>query len=243
MARAAANKFGSAGGRSRGGVAFLFAAVLVAIAARPMPAVAQMLRCASHSLSRQEIARAEAAARPALPSAVHLVSTGACWNPDFARVWLETSKVLTPEGVNQWWAVWCQRDESTWTCDPPEFKQSTLVNLPFGDQTRWVELSFDTSISLGRARALTARALAIYGDPMSRLSTCSNAGMEDPPSDPHDGAGSLLRADPIVVTVSRRETRDSVELEDVYRDFEFLAEAQDPEVQQAPCWLAEIVVT
>lgn len=221
---------------------FLSAALVTATTAPPMPAAAQMLRCAGHSLSRQDIISAETAARPALPSSVHLVATGACWNHNSALVWFETSKVLTPEGVKQWWAERCQRDQSTWKCDAPEFKQAILVTLPFSDETRRVELSFDKLISLKRARALAARALAIYGDPTSRLPTCSNEGIENPPSDPHGIAGSVLRADPIVVPVSRTETRDSVTLEGVSRDFEFPA-LEDPAMPHAACWLAVIVVT
>jgi hypothetical protein len=222
---------------------FFSAALLVAIAAPPLPAVAQMLRCASHSLSRQEIARAEAAARPALPSAIHLVAAGACWNPDFARVWLETPKVLTLEGVQQKWAVGCQRKESTWTCDAPEFKQVIVVTLQVGGDTRRVELNFDQGTSLRRARALAARALAIYADPTSRVPTCGDGTVENPPSDPHQSAGPYLRGDPIKVTVSRRDIRDSVELEDIYREFEFPRAEDDASMQQAPCWLDVIVVT
>jgi hypothetical protein len=139
----------------------------------------------------------------------NLVATGACWNPDFARLGLETSKVRTPEGVQQWWVMLCERDDSNWSCDPPEFKQSILVTLPVCNETHRVELSFDTLTSLERARALAERALAIYADPTSRVPTCSS---------------------------------EDVELEDVYRDFEFPAETEDQAKQQAPCWLDVIVV-
>lgn len=242
MGRETGRRNCAAGGEVRRTALLLTAALLVAIASPPTPAAAEMLRCASHSLNRQEIADAAAVARRALPSSVHLVATGACWNPHSARVWLETSKVVTPEGVNQWWVVWCQGDESTWTCDAPKFKQAILVTLPVGDETRRVELSFDKPISLERARALTARALAIYGDPTARIPTCSGKDIEKPPSDPHGVAGPLLRVDPIGVTVSRHDTRDSVELEEVYLDFEFLR-TEDDSAMQVPCWLGVIVVT
>jgi hypothetical protein len=208
-----------------------------------MPAVGQMLRCASHSLSVQEIARAEAVARAALPSSVRLVATGACWNVDFARVELDTPTVVTPERVKQNWTVWCQRDESTWACEPPEFKQAILVTLPVGNKTRRVELHFDKLTSLPRARALAERTLALYADPTSRVPTCGNGDVENPPSDPHRDTASFARADPIRVTVSRRDSTDSVELEDVYREFEFRAASEDPELQQVTYWLDVIVVT
>ena len=240
MARAIGHQSWTVGVVARCAAAFLAAAFVVSVLGPSPPAVAGQLRCASHSLSRQEIAHAEAVARPALPSRVHLVVTGACWNRDFARVGLETPKVLTPAGVQQKWVVWCNRYELAWTCDPPEFQQSILVTLPVANEVRRVELNFDKLISLERARALTARALAIYGDPAARIPTCSGEDIENPPSDPH-GTDSLARANPIHVTVSRNETKDSVELEEVYREFEFPLSGE-PEMQ-TPCWLDVIVVT
>jgi hypothetical protein len=99
MARATGRRYCSAGDRFRWGVALLPAALLVA------------------------------AARPALPSSVHLVALGACWNPHSALVWLETSKVLTPEGVQEKWVVECQRDESTWKCDSLSRLATTRVGF------------------------------------------------------------------------------------------------------------------
>jgi len=129
MTRAARRRFCSAGGKTRWGAALLVSAVLAVPALHPIPSAAAEMDCASESLNRQDIAKVEAVARPTLARSVHLEVTYACWNPDHSRAEVSTPKVPTPEGAQQWWAVSCQRDESTWTCDRPELKQFIAVDL------------------------------------------------------------------------------------------------------------------
>jgi len=142
MTRAARRRFCSAGGKTRWGAALLVSAVLAVPALHPIPSAAAEMDCASESLNRQDIAKVEAVARPTLARSVHLEVTYACWNPDHSRAEVSTPKVPTPEGAQQWWAVSCQRDESTWTCDRPELKQFIAVDLAVKDQSHAVELSF-----------------------------------------------------------------------------------------------------
>lgn len=238
MARLARSTFRLAERKSQWLIGFLPAAVLCAMAFQPIPAVAAQLRCASDSLNRNEIARAQAVARPALPASSQLAVAFACWNPDFARVGLETPKALTPDGVQQWWSVACQRDESTWACEPPEFNQFISANLPVRDQSHPVELSFGRGIALERARELASRALSIYADPASRLRDCGT--IEDSPKGPvgmHRSDKQTSADEPFHVNVIRDGLMDSVWLDDVDVSISF-----DPAGKQSPCWLDIVVV-
>lgn len=193
---------------------------------------AAQMDCASYSLSRNEIARALAVARPTLPISVRLEVSFACWNPDHALAVLETSRVLTTEGVQQWWAVSCQRNESTWACDRPEFKQFIVVNLAVGDQPHAVELSFGKEIAGARARALAAQALTFYMDTGSPLRDCST--IEDSAKSPvgsHRGDKRMSAAEPFHVNVIRDGSTDSVWLNDVDVIISF-----DPADKWSPCW-------
>jgi len=226
---------------SRRLIAFLSAAVLAGMSVLPVPTVAAELRCSSHSLKRDEIARAEAVARKAMPS-VHLALTDACWNPDQELAELATPQVRTPEGVLQWWAFSCQRDESAWTCDPPEFKQLIEADLPVSDQPHLVELSFDRGISLERARILASRALSIYSDPATRLRLCGT--IEESAAEPLTIHGTDKRTSDDAsfhVKVTRDGLMDSVWLDDFDVKISFGA-STNPADEQRPCWQSLVVV-
>jgi hypothetical protein len=242
MRRATRSRLCAAGGESRWGVLLLPAAVLAAIAAQPVPSVAAQMDCASDSLTREDIARAQAVARPALPARVHLDITFACWNPDQAFAEVATRKTQTPEGVQQWWAVACHRDTSTWACDPPEFKQFIAVNLAVKDQSHAVALSFGQGIPVARARLLASRALSIYVDPTSRIRDCSS--IEESGTGPvasHRSDKRASPAEPFHVNVIRDGLMDSVWLDDVDVKISFGA-ATKPAGEQSPCWQNVVIV-
>jgi hypothetical protein len=241
MALAARRRFCSAGGKTRWGAVLLAAAVLAVPALHPIPSAAAETDCASQSLNRQDIAKVEAVARPTLAPSIHLEVTYACWNPDHSRAEVSTPKVLTPEGVQQWWAVSCQRDESTWACDRPELKQFIAVDLAVEDQSHAVELSFGQGIPVARARSLAARALTIYADPEARIRDCSSIegrGIEPVRSHRHDKRASPTG--PFHVNVLRDGSMDSVWLDDVDVRISFDA-GNNPAGERGPCWL-DIVV-
>lgn len=227
---------------SRRRFGFLAAAVFAGSAILPIPTVAAVLRCASHSLTREEIARVEAVARADLPASGRLDVTFAYWNPGVAAAQLATRKSRTREGAQQWWAVSCQRNESTWTCDPAEFKQFMSVELPGGDQSHAVALSFGKGIPHARARSLASRALSIYLNPASRLPDCGT-GVESGtrPVAPYRTDTRASAAEPFHVTVSRDGLTDSVALEDVEVNISFDA-TSNPVGEQSPCWESVVVV-
>jgi len=242
MALAARRRFCSAGGAIRWGVVLLTAVVLAGPAAHPIPSAAAEMDCASQSLNRQDMAKVEAVARPALPASVRLQVTDACWNPDHSWAEVTTPKSRTPEGAQQWWAVSCQRNESTWTCDHPELKQFIAVDLAAGDQSHAVELSFGQGISVASARSLAARALTIYADPEPRIRDCSSieeSGTAPARSRRHDKRASP--AEPFHVNVIRDGLMDSVWLDDVDVRISFDA-ANNPAGERSPCWLDIAVV-
>jgi hypothetical protein len=217
-------------------VVLLGAALLVGITTLAMPTFAAEARCAGHSLNRDEIAHAEAVARGVLASSAHLAVTDACWNGDFALAELATQKATTSEGVQQWWVVSCQREASTWTCDPPEFKQFIAGDLPVTGQPHLVELSFERSIPLSRARSLASRALSIYSDPASRLRPCGTieASTKEPVA--IHRADKRASADgSFHVNVTRDGLMDSVWLDDVEVKISFDA-TTNPAQEHSPCW-------
>ena len=219
-------------GATRWAITWLSAAVFAAMTVQPILAAAAPEICAAYSLSRNEMARALAAARPALPASLHVQVMDACWNPDHALADLETSRVLTTQGVQQWWAVSCQRSDSTWTCDRPDFKQFIVVNLAVGDRSHAVELSFGQEIALTRARALASQALTLYVDPESRLRDCNT--IEDVAKSAvgsHRSDKRKSSAEPFHVNVIRDGSADSVWLNDVD-----VIISVDPVGGRSPCW-------
>jgi hypothetical protein len=223
-------------------VVLLAAIVLAGAAAHPIPSVAAEMDCASQSLNRQDIAEVEAAARRTLPASGHLQVTDACWNPDHSRAEVTTPKVRTPEGVQQWWAASCQRNEATWTCEPREFKQFIAEDLAIGDQSHAVQLSFGQGIPVARARSLASRALSIYADTSSRIRDCGNIEKRAPePVESHRHDKRANPAEPFHVNVIRDGLMDSVWLDDVDVKISFDA-TNDPAGEHSPCWLNIVVV-
>jgi hypothetical protein len=144
--------------------------------------------------------------------------------------------------VQQWWAASCRRDESTWTCDPREFKQFIAEDLAVGDRSHAVELSFGPGIPLARARSLASRALSIYADTSSRIRDCGSiekSGTEPVESHRHDKRTNP--AEPFHVNVLRDGLMDSVWLDDVDVRISFDA-TNDPAGEHSPCWLNIVVV-
>jgi hypothetical protein len=100
----------------------------------PDIAHAQMLICASHSLNRDDANRLKIAARAVVPKSARVWVEGACLNPGGALGFVETRKVVTAEGVQQWWTLRCQRDAEDWECDAPGFKQFIATSIEAREQ-------------------------------------------------------------------------------------------------------------
>jgi hypothetical protein len=233
--RLARGIFGLTGRRSHGAWAVSAVAIcLGCVVARGSVSAAE-LTCASRTLSGADEQRLRAAARTVLPKPAELSVLTPCKNPTWALGSIATRKVTTAEGVEQWWEFICRRETLPWTCDKPEFKQFIELSLELEGRSRKIELSFDAQTTLGGARVLAARALAIYADPNLRLPGCERGGHKDPGLlDLRRGHQLPSGTDAIHIGVSRAERADIVWLEDVSVDIEFNDET--------PCWNDMIIV-
>jgi hypothetical protein len=209
----------------------------------PGVARAQMLKCASHSLNHNDANHLKVAARAALPTSADVLIERACVNPGRALGFVETQKIVTTEGVQQWWTMICRRDSQEWSCDPPDFKQFFAMSVSVGRMSRSVELIFDKESSLERVRVLASRAIEVYLDPTSQLPSCGVSSLEE---------GYLLRAQSrlsplpsgektIHVSVTS-DAKDSVALDDVNVRIDFRPNA-DAAHSEAVCWWQVVVVT
>jgi hypothetical protein len=83
------------------GAAIALAALLgVAV---PGVARAQTLICARHSLGHDDANQLKVAARAVVPKSAHIFIESACVNPGRALRFVETQRIVTAEGVRQWW--------------------------------------------------------------------------------------------------------------------------------------------
>ena len=218
-------------------------ALLWVILGVPGMVVAAELKCASHSLNRDDQSRVTAVARATLPHSVRLFISGMCWNPQNAYAWMETRRSINGQGVQQWWELSCGREQLEWQCDPAKFKQLIKLSLAIDNQLHELELSLDKGTTLERARLLAARALNTYTDPDSRLPGCEIAGPKDRGLvDVHRGNQLPSGGKPIHVSLSRDGLVETVFLDDVSVAIEFPANTDDA-TPQASCWNDVVVVS
>lgn len=204
---------------------------------------AQMLKCENDWLDEYDEMALRAAALKVLPKSVHINVTGACRNPDWARGYIESSKSVTAEGVQQWWQFVCRREARMWKCEPPAFKQLFALSVSVAGVSHPVELSFDKESSLERIRVLASRAIEAYLDPTSLLPSC---GVSDPKESYRLRAQSSLGPLPsgenaIHVSVSS-DAKDSVDLDDVGVRIDFRS-STDGAGFEAVCFWQLVVVT
>ena len=204
---------------------------------------AQMLICASHALKREDAASLKVAARALLSQSARVLITDACVNPGYALGFLETPKILTADGVQQWWTLNCRREAKPWACDAPGFKQFIAARIDIRGEFHRVELSFDEGFSLDDVRALASRAIEIYTDPASRLPAC---GTEAPQASDQlstwERHGSLPTGDKVIHVSVSSKAKGSVDLDDVDVRIDFRSGA-NAAGSEAVCWWRLIVVT
>jgi hypothetical protein len=222
--------------------AALTVAVLFGLTA-PRVGHAGMRKCEDHFLDADDDMRLRAAALKALPKSAHLDEVGACRNPRNAYAWISTKKVLSIEGVQQWYEVTCSRKAQPWQCDPAEFKQSFAMSVKVAGVSHLVELSFGKEFSLERARALASRAIEAYLDPTSQLPLCGVSSLEEAYRLRAQSSLSPLPSGEKAIHVSvSNEAKDSVALDDVNVRIDFRPSA-DAAGSEAACWWQLIVVT
>lgn len=209
----------------------------------PGVARAQTLICASHSLSRDDDHRLKVAARAVVPKSAHILIESSCVNPGRALGFVETQKVVTAEGVRQWWTTICRRGAKEWGCDAPEFKQFIATSVEVGGKSHSVELSFDQGSSLEHVRVLAARAIEVYADPASQLPECGKK--EPKESDQlrnwkhHD---PLPLADNVIRISISNDATNSVDFDDFAVSIQFRPSADNAGFE-AECWSIYMIVT
>jgi hypothetical protein len=198
-------------------------------------------KCEDRFLDDLDEMQVRAAALRVLQKSTHLDSVVPCRNPDSAHARIFTKKILSIEGVQQWYEFTCFREAQPWKCDPPEFNQSITFALEVNGVSRLVALSFDEHFSLARARVLSQKALEIYMNPTLRLPQCELGGVKKP--DLVDlRNGNLPTADaPIDVNVNHEETAEAVWLRDVDVEIQFPPVTDGSDAVQL-CW-NDIIVT
>jgi hypothetical protein len=173
MARAAQDKFGAAGEKTRVGVASLLAAVaalvvFLAIAA-PREAFAHISPCRGGSLPEADQQRLLQAARGVFPSHTVPVISNLCGS-QYAEI--TTAKQLDRPGASHWWVTSCARDQGHWVCPGVSRHQETVVPLTVHGAPLQVAITIDESTPLEAAEALATQALDLYADSRSSLSYC-----------------------------------------------------------------------
>jgi hypothetical protein len=226
-------------------VGFGAAVAVIALLIVVVPRVghAGMLKCEEHYLDDLDEMQLRVAALKVLPKGVHLDVIAPCRNPGSARGFIATKRVVTPEGVQQWYEFVCRRMAQPWICDAPEFKQGIKLSMTLGGAAREVELSFEKGFSLERARFLASRAIGLYLDTGSRLPECETSLSKEsaPISLPRQNLLSL-NGDPVRISVEHLAGREAVVLEEVEVIIEFGTTLDDPSGSPS-CWNDYIVVS
>jgi hypothetical protein len=215
-------------------------AFLLAVAV-PQSAFAGAYKCEDRFLNDVDEMLLRAAALRILPKSTHLDSVVPCRNPDSAHARISTKKIISIEGVQQWYEFTCSREEQPWKCDPPEFNQSITFALEVNGVSRLVALSFDEHFSLARAQVLSQKALEIYVNPKLRLPQCELGGVKKP--DLVDlRNGNLPAADAAIdVNVNHEQTAEAVWLRDVDVEIQFPPATNESNAAEL-CW-NDIIVT
>jgi hypothetical protein len=221
--------------------AALAVAILLGLAV-PESASAGAYKCEDRFLEVIDEMQLRAAALKVLPKSVHLDKVGPCRNPDSAHARISTKKVLSIEGVQQWYEFTCWRVAQPWKCDPPEFKQLIAYTSAVRGIRRRVALSFDRDVSLARARVLSQRALEIYADPAILLSECEIGGIKradlvDLRNGPLPSTNKLID-----VRVSHEGLGDSAWLPDVSLSIQFSTTTDGAGNAEEMCW-NQVIVT
>jgi hypothetical protein len=226
--------------RSLAGLGIGSALAVAVLSGVPRMAHGQVLICARHTLSRDDANRLKVAASAVVPKSAHVWVEGACVNSGRALGFVETQKVVTAEGVQQWWTMQCRRKSKSWQCDEPTFKQFFATRLDVAGKSRPVELSFDQAPSLVHVRMLASRAIEVYADPDSRLPECGSKNPKESDQLRNWGHYNPLPTNNDVIHLS--VSQDSVEFDDFAVRIDFRSSA-DTSSFEAECWGLYIIVT
>jgi hypothetical protein len=221
-------------------ISALIVAVLFGVGV-PVSASAGAYKCEDRFLDDIDEMQLRAAALQVLPKSTHLDAVAPCRNPDSAHARISTKKILSIEGVQQWYEFTCSTEAQPWKCAPPEFKQVIPLSMTVGGVSRLVALSFDKEFSFARARTLPQKALEIYADSSVRLPQC-DLGVGRRPDLENLRNGDLPPADTAVdVNVNHEGDVVAVWLRDLQLEIQFPNTTAGANAPDAPCWNMVIV--
>lgn len=130
------------------------------------PAQAQVLKCQSGHLGKQDEKRVLTLIRTLLPRGVELDgSPSECRNPGWAQVWVSTRHRPTGDGATEWWVQVCRRESRKWSCDRTEHHLEVDFDTTLSGINRHIKTQFGADVGVQRARELTVRAFQLLQDP------------------------------------------------------------------------------
>ena len=132
------------------------------------PVQAQVLRCQSQHLGKQDRSRVLTIIRSILPRGVTLDgSLRECRNPGSAYTWVSTPPRPATDGAVEWWTLRCYRGRYKWSCDSAEHHLGMDFDAAVTGVTRHIHTDIIGEIGLQRARELTTQTLQLLQDPTS----------------------------------------------------------------------------
>jgi hypothetical protein len=147
--------------------------VLVPMLGTTLPGHAQMRRCAKHTLEHRDFERLMRVMKAALAPNVKIDTVPVvCRNPENASSWLETRHRTATDGATEWWVLHCNREHHDWSCDRPELKRETLVEVTLASKIRHLAIHSDERTSIRDARELTQRAFNVLENEHDSLGEC-----------------------------------------------------------------------
>ena len=132
------------------------------------PVQAQVLKCQSQHLGKQDRSRVLAIVRSVLPPSAEVNGFEIeCRNPGRAHVWVSTPRRPVADGAMEWWTLGCNRGRYKWSCDSAERHLGIDFDAVVTGVTRHIHTEILGEVGLQRARELTTLSLQLLQDPTS----------------------------------------------------------------------------
>jgi hypothetical protein len=140
-------------------VAKLLAAAVIMLA--PMPSNAQLLRCASKTITMSDYAALKGTAnRAAVPHQLDWRRPSICMNPGRGRAWIDAHAEPQPDGSVIEPSVSCDRDTGRWHCEAGH-RRTLKISLAIGGQPQAFDLAIPVGLNVEEVRQFISR---VFGD-------------------------------------------------------------------------------
>jgi hypothetical protein len=173
------------------------------------PVQAQVLRCQSQHLGKQDRSRVLALVRSVLGAEVNGFETE-CRNPGRALVWVSTPRHPATDGAVEWWTLSCNRRWYKWSCGSAERHLGLDFDAVVTGVTRHIKTEILGEVGIQRARELTTLSLQLLQDPTSAAPAHQCGPLAQPEKDAQ--AWEKLKAEYLL------KPGDEVIRADVFRD-------------------------